>query len=161
MAVAIRVESRPTFRDLHNQRFAKAERELLENKRRMMRPEAARLRDILQDEAPKKSGEFAKNIRFKTYVRAAAVGFTISMPKPLSDYIIKGTRPHPITPKRPGYPLRFFWEKMGKVVFFYSVNHPGTKPNPFDKRAHKRWKPGARRTLARISTRYIDTLKGK
>lgn len=42
-----------------------------------------------------------------------------------------GTKAHPI-PKggsteqiKKGYPLRFYWEKVGKVVTFWSVNHPG------------------------------------
>lgn len=36
-----------------------------------------------------------------------------------------GTKPHVITPKAPGYPLR---DKHGRV-FGYRVMHPGTRPN--------------------------------
>ncbi len=46
-----------------------------------------------------------------------------------------GTRPHTITPKRPGYPLRF--QVDGKTIYAYKVNHPGTKPNPYLSRALK------------------------
>ena len=42
-----------------------------------------------------------------------------------------GTKAHPI-PKggskeqqAKGYPLRFYWARVGKVVSFWSVNHPG------------------------------------
>jgi hypothetical protein len=33
-----------------------------------------------------------------------------------------------------GYPLRFYWEKGPRgpgVYFYWSVNHPGTDPDPF------------------------------
>lgn len=40
----------------------------------------------------------------------------------------EGTAPHPIE----GNPLLvFFWPKVGRVVFFRHVNHPGTKPNRY------------------------------
>lgn len=35
-----------------------------------------------------------------------------------------GSRPHVITPRRPGYPLRFV--VAGRTVRTYRVNHPGT-----------------------------------
>lgn len=40
----------------------------------------------------------------------------------------EGTPPHVIT----GNPrLVFFWPKVGRVVAFPKVNHPGTRPNPY------------------------------
>lgn len=36
-----------------------------------------------------------------------------------------GAIPHKIRPINPGYPLKFFWRKVGHVVRFASVNHPG------------------------------------
>lgn len=36
-----------------------------------------------------------------------------------------GAKPHKIRPLLPGYPLRFYWRKVGKTVRFMSVNHPG------------------------------------
>lgn len=41
-----------------------------------------------------------------------------------------GTRPHQIIAK-PGGVLTFYWPKAGRVVSFRSVNHPGTKANPY------------------------------
>lgn len=41
----------------------------------------------------------------------------------------EGTRPHVIRPKSPTGALRFVMD--GKVVFAKSVNHPGTRPNPY------------------------------
>ena len=44
----------------------------------------------------------------------------------------EGTPPHQIT----GNPrLVFFWPKVGRVVSFPKVNHPGTRPNPYLVRA--------------------------
>jgi hypothetical protein len=42
----------------------------------------------------------------------------------------EGTVPHVIRARRAPR-LVFFWGKVGKVVAFKSVNHPGTKPNRY------------------------------
>lgn len=42
----------------------------------------------------------------------------------------EGTPAHPITARRAPM-LVFYWPKVGKVVSFRSVNHPGTQPNRF------------------------------
>lgn len=51
----------------------------------------------------------------------------VYMPGP-ALFVIKGTRPHKIEAKRAGA-LHFFWN--GSEVFAASVNHPGTRANPF------------------------------
>jgi len=48
-----------------------------------------------------------------------------------SIFVHEGTKAHDIKPKGPGYPLRFFWPKVGKWVAFMSVRHPGTAAQPF------------------------------
>lgn len=50
-------------------------------------------------------------------------------------YVIKGTKPHKIVPKEQGGVLAFFWKQGGGLVFFRSVNHPGTRANNFLSRA--------------------------
>lgn len=42
----------------------------------------------------------------------------------------EGTRPHQITPRRAPR-LVFYWAKVGSVVSFPRVSHPGTQPNRF------------------------------
>lgn len=42
-----------------------------------------------------------------------------------------GARAHEIRPRGPGYPLRFYWAKVGRMVAFWRVNHPGNAPQPF------------------------------
>ncbi len=50
---------------------------------------------------------------------------------PYARYVHEGTGPHPINPRRPAYALAFWWEKKGDFVVLPSVNHPGTRPQPF------------------------------
>jgi hypothetical protein len=157
MVAAIKVTARPTFKDLAGQ-WEKLTAESVAEKRAMMRGLGRRYVVIAKDEAPKKTGGFARGIRFRSFSTGSgvagggvSVGFTVSTPQPLGKWIIEGTKPHEITPKRPGYPLRFFWEKVGKVVYTYRVSHPGTKPNPFIERAKDRWLPESRRALGRFA----------
>lgn len=52
-------------------------------------------------------------------------------------FVIKGTDPHVITAKNKPR-LVFFWAKVGRVVSFKSVNHPGTQANNYLGAALKR-----------------------
>lgn len=46
-------------------------------------------------------------------------------------YVIHGTRPHVIKPRKPGGHLRFYWFKKAKWMVLPKVNHPGTAANDF------------------------------
>jgi hypothetical protein len=48
---------------------------------------------------------------------------------PASIYLVNGTRPHRIFPRRPGGVLRF--TVGGRVVYARYVNHPGTRPDTY------------------------------
>lgn len=48
---------------------------------------------------------------------------------PASIYVLNGTRPHMIFPRRSGGVLRFTVD--GRVVYARFVSHPGTKAQPF------------------------------
>jgi hypothetical protein len=48
---------------------------------------------------------------------------------PAASFVMNGTPPHPIRPRRPGGVLRF--TVGNRIVFARAVSHPGTKPNPF------------------------------
>jgi hypothetical protein len=54
----------------------------------------------------------------------------VSNAKPYARAVHFGSKPHKIKAKR-AKSLAFFWPKAGRVCFFKSVNHPGTKPMPF------------------------------
>jgi len=182
------IKSIPPLRNLKG-RFETAHKQLLEDHRDMMRVQGRRMKELAQDEAPVgKTGKFKAGIRFRTFAKGAQVGFTVSTPSPLGDYISEGTRPHIIRAKEKKA-LYFFWPKFGgyvvvprrpsgptRVVSSYSaygggrkdtlwigkgyVNHPGTKPNPYLSRAFRRWLPGARADLSKASTRYVRTITG-
>lgn len=52
---------------------------------------------------------------------------------PASIFLVNGTRPHMIFPRRPDGVLRF--TVGGQVVYAKVVNHPGSKPNDFLRQA--------------------------
>ena len=56
-------------------------------------------------------------------------GHVIAVPKH-ALFVHNGTKPHVIKAKRAPY-LVFFWHRVGRVVSFKSVNHPGTPADPF------------------------------
>lgn len=61
-----------------------------------------------------------------------STGYDVTSNAPYSVFVHEGTKPHKIE----GNPLlAFFWPKVGQFVFLRSVNHPGTRANPFLKRA--------------------------
>ena len=156
-----KLDINPTFRDFDG-RFARADKDLLNDRRDGARDLGRLFVGYAADEAPKRTGDFAKGIKFRTFQRADSLGFTISDPQPLGKWIRLGTKPHSIRPKRPGYPLAFYWPKIGGMMFTYHVNHPGTKPNAYIDRARARWEPDAQKDIKRISTRYVTTIaKGR
>lgn len=70
-------------------------------------------------------------------IGGGAVGL-VYMPWQFIFTLPPGTKPH-LIPKggskeqlQKGYPLRFFWQKVGRVVSFWSVSHPGYKGDPWD-----------------------------
>lgn len=168
----IKVESKPTFRDVRG-RWAKTEDSIIKHWQKSgMFKLGSSLRDEMQKEAPKKTGAFANKIGFKTFSSGASTGFRIFMPEPLGTFITKGTRPHVIRANK-AKALYFYWPKVsaytvvpkaGGFSTHFSggklwigkgyVNHPGTDPNQFDKRAYANWLPTARTMLNRISKSF-------
>lgn len=80
-------------------------------------------------EAQHKLDSFAQSMRFLGGWRAQ-----ISSDVPYFPFVVEGTRPHTITARRPGGRLRF--QGRGGVVFRRSVQHPGTRANPFVERTY-------------------------
>lgn len=134
-------------------RYTKASRTLERDLKGKFFRHGRRLYDLVLDEAPEKTGEFKRKIRYRTYQGTGKMGLAITTPLPLGRFIIGGTKAHPIVAVRASA-LAFYWAKFGKVVFYKSVWHPGTKPNPFMTRAYKKWLPGARRMLAELSKEF-------
>ena len=152
------LRSTPTFRDLQG-RFARANRELLEVRRESMRELAKRYVTLAQEEAPGGPGRTVANeLGYQTFVDGDELGFRLTAGQ-IARWHIRGTGiygpyRHPIVPVKARF-LHFFWR--GKEWFLKSVR--GVKPNAFPGRAYRRWLPGAREELAKISTRYIGLVK--
>ncbi|WP_326597126.1 hypothetical protein [Streptomyces sp. NBC_01803] len=84
---------------------------------------------IAEAEAPGRMGAFVS-----WRVEEGPTGLTgiIVCDHPATRYVLDGTRPHVIRPRR-RQALRF--EVGGRTVFAAYVRHPGTRPNPFLTRA--------------------------
>ncbi len=87
---------------------------------------AVRMRLDLKEAAPYARGELRDSIvQHRTVATDSTFSTTFEATAPQAGWTNDGTEAHVIRPKRPGYPLRFFWPKVGTVVRFMSVNHPG------------------------------------
>jgi hypothetical protein len=97
--------------------------------RRRLQQRVDRVARIAADEAPGSMGEY-----ITTDIREGSRGLegVITCTHPATRYVIEGTRPHLIRPRR-ARALRF--EVGGDVVFTKLVRHPGTRPNNFLARA--------------------------
>ena len=170
------VTSSPSFRGKLG-RYEKANKELVEGKRDMMRDLGRRMVVLMKDEAPQgKTGKFKAGIRFRTHASGDTVGFKVTVPEPLHTFIVKGTKPHKIMAKRAGA-LYFFFGKIGMFTVVPKgggfkthvrggklwvgkgyVSHPGTKANDYQERALNRFAPEYKAGLNRISSRWVDTV---
>lgn len=93
----------------------------------------------LREAAPKVTGRMAA----ATSVRLTTSTSSIRMADRLhweakvdveyASWVHDGTRPHTIVPVNASV-LAFFWERVGRFVFFMKVNHPGNAPNPWFRR---------------------------
>jgi hypothetical protein len=93
---------------------------------RSLRRRVERVQAAAQRLAP---GSMGNGIRTSLrYTHDGPVG-TITSTHPATIYVVNGTRPHIIRPKRTGGVLRF--EIGGRVVYARYVSHPGTRPNNF------------------------------
>ena len=124
-------------------------------------------KDVAADEvkyirkaAPHKTGRFQQTIQ--PYARAFVVGVTIGayprLGTRLAKWIIQGTRAHAIVARRANA-LRFVWK--GKLRFFTSVWHPGTKPNDFIRKGAQKFNPRVRYWLNALNKRIVTALQGK
>jgi hypothetical protein len=82
--------------------------------------------------APERSGALKAAIREDPQRRSGpwTIDGGVSVDVPYAAAVHEGARPHVIRARRAPF-LRFYWPKVGRVVFFKSVNHPGNAPNPF------------------------------
>lgn len=91
-----------------------------------------RVANIAQQEAPGRMGDY---ISWKVTDGPRGLQGVIVCDHPAVKYVLDGTRPHLIRPRR-AKALRF--EVSGRVVYTKLVRHPGTRPNNFLRRALER-----------------------
>lgn len=150
----IDVKISPPFRDSLG-RFRKATDETQKALRAWLREQGRRLVDLVQEEAPKKSGDFARGHRFQTRVNGKETTLTVTAEnKKLAGWILKGTRAHIIVPRK-AKALRFVIGDT--VIFAKKVHHPGTNPNKYIGRAYRRWQPGIRSGLKEVGGTFTRT----
>lgn len=89
--------------------------------RRRAEPVAARARRL----AP---GSMGRGIQMTVSGRGRGMAAVITSTHPASRYVIEGTRPHVIRPRRKKA-LRF--TVGGRTVYAKRVQHPGNRPNNF------------------------------
>lgn len=152
----------PPLRDIAG-RFAKVEGATLELRREELRGLGRAYTEAAQDEAPKRTGDFARGIGYRTTEEGGTLVLNAFSPQPLGKWIILGTEAHPIAAKGGGV-LSFFWPNGPKgpgQYFFREVQHPGTAPNPFNLRAWQRVQTEAQDTLRRMALHYKAFLTGE
>lgn len=86
----------------------------------------------LQAAAPVKTGAFRDSIRSIQHGGEGQIVYEYTAADPLNRFIIEGTAPHPIEPVKAG--ALYFIGANGEV-FARHVDHPGTQPNDFPRRA--------------------------
>lgn len=87
---------------------------------------ASLLKTLLAAAAPRKTGAYAGSITARTRVTGTAAFIMGEGARPLTGWLIQGTKPHLIAPKTK---RALFWPEAAHPVAL--VHHPGTKPNPW------------------------------
>lgn len=95
------------------------------------------IRGAMKEKAPvgkgPAAGKFRDSIGYRTTVLASSIRLEFRSSVPHAPFVIDGTRPHVITPRTAR--MLHFTTGAGIEVFARRVNHPGTKANPFARRA--------------------------
>lgn len=82
-----------------------------------------------------RTGKTHQKTRIRVVKLASGALLRIANNSKVGRWLELGTRPHVISARDPiDSSLRFYWEKVGQVVFFGRVNHPGTRPYRFLRR---------------------------
>jgi hypothetical protein len=77
--------------------------------------------------AAKKSGAMAAGMHYTKGHWSRGIQFDAGSAVDYAAANDQGAKPHVIKAKNAPF-LVFFWPKVGRVVYFKSVNHPGNKP---------------------------------
>jgi hypothetical protein len=81
--------------------------------------------------ANRRTGAMIAGLHYTRGRYATGIGFDAGSNAPYALFVDQGTRPHVITPRKPGGLLVFYWPKVGHMVFLRSVKHPGNRAYQF------------------------------
>lgn len=108
-------------------------RRLIEDAERV-KVEAQRLVGVHQpvpgERRSRRPGTLRDSIVKRPAMEGDTITFVVGSDDPIALLHHEGTQPHVIAARRKPR-LVFFWPKVGRVVSFKRVNHPGTKPNRY------------------------------
>lgn len=112
---------------------------------------------VLKAHAPVGKGPKAGEFRDSIHARRSFVGVGARLEfvsgAHHARFVIEGTRPHEIRPRRA---RALYWVDGGGGHFARLVHHPGTKPNPFVRRAVRPMEPAIRAAATAATIRYMD-----
>jgi|SRR3954468_12326051 hypothetical protein len=80
--------------------------------------------------ANKRSGAMAAGMHYVKGKWSKGIQFDAGSDVDYTLFVDQGTKPHVIKAKNAPY-LTFFWPKVGRIVHFKSVHHPGNKAYGF------------------------------
>lgn len=86
--------------------------------------------NIAKHRAPRKTGRLSNSIGSSVRVSRISVRGKVGSRVKYAATVNNGSRPHVIRARR-RKALRFHWERLGRVVYFTKVNHPGTGATPY------------------------------
>lgn len=101
------------------------------------------------DPAAPKPGRLRDSVSARTEEADASLMVVLYSTVPYAPFVINATRPHTITARNA---RTLHWVDEGGDHFARSVNHPGTKANPFPERALTGMEP-------LLASRFSDAIK--
>lgn len=88
--------------------------------------------------APKRHGGLAASMSYKKGRTGSGLYFDAGGSTDYAAAQDQGGRAHVIRPRKPGGKLRFYWKKVGAVVYFSKVSHPGNPAVHYVERGFRR-----------------------
>jgi hypothetical protein len=93
----------------------------------------------IRREAPHRTGRLKDSLTYRKRLGLTGVALEFGSNVPYAGYVEEGTPPHIIQPRNASV-LRFTM-RGGETVYARSVNHPGTRANPYARRAVEQMLP--------------------
>lgn len=131
------------FRSDVEEALKQTEHRLLETLQQLLEEAALTVASEAKKTAPKRTGFLAASIGYRVLRGSAEVAATA----PYASYVEYGTKPHMIYPKRVKV---LIFRVGGKTIFSKRVQHPGSSPQPFMRRAVESFEPNLRGVLATL-----------